>query len=164
MVPAGSTAIKTFADLFASRRQIGYFADDPSVIDLAKKLATANNIDPSQLKMVKLQTDDEAIQVLAKDHNADIVLGDSLHLLPLVQANPQFVQLTDAQYGTPKPISFAVPRNDADFRTLIEVTLQDMERDGTYQKLYQANFAGGTPLNFIIWPGSSTLFGVKTSG
>ena len=63
-----------------------------------------------------------------------------------------------------KAISFAVPRNDADFRVLVDVTLQEMYRDGTYQKIYNANFGVGNPLNVLVWPGASTLFGVKTSG
>ena len=47
---------------------------------------------------------------------------------------------------------------------LVEVTLQEMYRDGTYQKIYNANFGVGNPLNVLVWPGASTLFGVKTSG
>ena len=118
----------------------------------------------SPLSLVPTRQDfNDAIQTLAVDHISAFVFGDSLRLYPIVQANPRFVQLTDASYGA-KPISFAVPRNDADFRVLVDVTLQEMAKDGTYQRLWQATFPVGNPLAIIVWPGSPTLFGVKTTG
>jgi ABC-type amino acid transport substrate-binding protein len=164
MTPFGSTQVRDFGDLFAGiRRNVAYFADDPGAVDLAKKAAEAYRIPADTITFVRLQTDNDAIQTLAVDHISAFVFGDSLRLYPIVQANPRFVQLTDASYGA-KPISFAVPRNDADFRVLVEVTLQEMAKDGTYQRLWQATFPVGDPLSIIVWPGSPTVFGIKTTG
>jgi polar amino acid transport system substrate-binding protein len=165
MVPFGSTAVKDFADLFATRRQIGYFADDPGAVDLIKKEFEKVRIPPDTLVPLRMQVDNDAIQFLVTDHTANAVFADSLRLLPIVQANPKFVQLTEKTYpaGASKPVAFGVPRNDADFRVLVEVTLQDMYRDGTYQKIWEDTFGLGDPLTITVWPGPSTLFGIKTS-
>jgi polar amino acid transport system substrate-binding protein len=162
MVPYGSTAIRTFGDLFSSRRQIAYFADDPNAIELAKKLAGTVRIAPENVKPIPLKTVDDALRILVNERNADIVFGDSLTLIPIVQANPNYVQLTEGEYGDTRPIAFAVPRNDADFRVLVEATLQDMYRDGTYQRIWKDTFAIGEPLTMIVWPGAQSVFGVKT--
>jgi putative glutamine transport system substrate-binding protein len=164
MIPYGSTAIQSFNDLFSSRRQIGYFADDPYAIELAKKLSEGLRMAPDTIRPVPLTSIDDAIERLTTDHTANIVFGDSLRLIPIVQAKPTFVQLTNGEYGDARPIAFAVPRNDADFRVLVEVTLQDMYRDGSYQRIFKDTFAIGDPLSMIVWPGPSTVFGIKTGG
>jgi polar amino acid transport system substrate-binding protein len=163
IIPAGTNAIKAFSDLFATNRQFGYFTDDPGALDAAKQQAQKSNIVVDSLKPIKLQTDEDALSHL-NDRTANLIFGDSLRLYPLAQTYPKFVQLLDPQYGGGKQVAFAVPRNDADFRVLVEATLQDMARDGTYQKIWQSNFGIGTPLSVIVWPGSSTVFGIKTSG
>ncbi|MEP7289792.1 MAG: transporter substrate-binding domain-containing protein [Chloroflexota bacterium] len=162
MTPFGTTVIKKFDDLFATNRQIGYFDDDPAALDLVKKLADKYKINPDSIKGIALKSDQGSLQVLG-DRTANFVFGDSLRLLPIAQANPTAAQMVDGDYGPAKPIAFAVPRNDADFRVLVDVTLQDMYRDGTYQNLWKANFGLGDPLSMVVWPGSSTLFGIKTS-
>jgi polar amino acid transport system substrate-binding protein len=166
MIPFGSTAIKDFSSFFATNRQFGYFADDPEALEVAKKEFEKVRIPLETLKPMRLQVDNDTIQVLVTDRTANAVFADSLRLLPIVQANPKFVQLTEGTYpvGGEKPISFGVPRNDADFRVLVEVTLQDMYRDGTYQKIWTDTFGLGDPLRITVWPGPSTIFGIKTSG
>jgi ABC-type amino acid transport substrate-binding protein len=163
IVPAGTTAIKAFSDLFATNRQFGYFVDDPGALDAAKQQAQKSNIVMDTLKPIKLQSDQDAISRL-NDRTANLIFGDSLRLYPMAQTYPKQVQLLDPQYGSGKQVAFAVPRNDADFRVLVETTLQDMARDGTYQKIWQSNFGIGDPLSIIVWPGSSKPFGIKTSG
>ncbi len=161
MVPKGSTAIQSFGDLFATQRQIGYFADDPAAPDLAASIAQKYQI--AQIKPVSIRTDQDAVDILVNQHNVNVIFGDTLRLASIVQAYPAYVQLVDKSYGQ-KPVSFAVPRNDADFRELVDATLQDMYKDGTYQKIWQADFGIGDPLQIVAWPGPSTLFGIKTSG
>jgi polar amino acid transport system substrate-binding protein len=163
IVPAGTTAVKAFSDLFATNRQFGYFVDDPGALDAAKQQAQKSNIVVDTLKPIKLQTDQDALSHL-NDRTANLVFGDSLRLYPIAQTYPKQVQILDPQYGGGKQVAFAVPRNDADFRVLVEATLQDMARDGTYQKIWQSNFGIGNPLTIVVWPGSSKPFGIKTSG
>ncbi len=166
MTPFGSTLTRDFGDFLVGNRQIGYFADDPGAVDLAKKELDRVHIQSDSLKAIRLQTDNDAIQALVTDHSVRAVFADSLRLQPIVQANPKFVQLTDKTYppGGTRPVAFGVPRNDADFRVLVDVTLQDMYRDGTYQRIWQDTFGLGDPLTVVVWPGPSTLFGIKTSG
>jgi polar amino acid transport system substrate-binding protein len=166
MTPFGSSLITDFKDFFATNRQFAYFADDPDALELAKKEFEKVRIPLDTIKPMRLQVDNDAIQVLVTDRTANAVFGDSLRLWPIVQANPKFVQLTEKTYptGGTKPISFGVPRNDADFRVLVEITLQDMYKDGTYQKIWTDTFGFGDPLTITVWPGPSTLFGIKTSG
>ncbi|HLY28108.1 MAG TPA: transporter substrate-binding domain-containing protein [Aggregatilineales bacterium] len=155
-------SIRSFGDLLSTRRQLGYFADDPGAVDLMQKYATAAHL--ATINPIKLDNDQDGITRLTSDHTVDIIFGDSLRLYPVVQAFPKYVQLTDTEYGGGKQIAFAVPHNDADFRDVVDITLQDMARDGTYQKIWQANFGIGQPLTITIWPGTSQPFGVKTSG
>jgi ABC-type amino acid transport substrate-binding protein len=163
MTPFGSSAVRNFGDLFATQRLIAYFRDDPAAIDLAKKLAETVRINVDTIKPVAIDSIEEAVQRLTSDPRVNVVFADSLRLIPIVTAYPKSVQLTDGEYGDKKPIGFAVPRNDVDFRVLIDVTLQDMYRDGTYANIYKANFNLGEPLQMVVWPGPPQVFGVKTS-
>jgi polar amino acid transport system substrate-binding protein len=162
MTPFGSSQIRAFSDLFSSQRLIAYFRDDAASIDLAKKLAEKVRINPDTIKPVPIDTVEDAVRVLTSDPRVNVVFGDSLRLIPIVNAYPKSVQLTDGEYGDRKPIAFAVPRNDADFRVLVDITLQDMFRDGTYANIYKANFNIGDPLQMVVWPGPQQVFGVKT--
>jgi ABC-type amino acid transport substrate-binding protein len=60
--------------------------------------------------------------------------------------------IEDEQYSR-VPIAIAVPRNDADMRSLVDWTLQDMFLDGTYQQIYNNTFGEGEPLVMLTWAG-----------
>jgi ABC-type amino acid transport substrate-binding protein len=162
MVRIGSD-IEGFGSLRIGVRQIGVYADDANAWEIVKKQTDAVGIPEATLKRVTIRTDADAIDAVFNTQVARVLVADGLRLWPLVQANPKLVQLTKTTYD-PHPLAFGVPRNDADFRVLVEVTLQDMYQDGTYQKLWQENFGLGDPMSFVVWPGPTTVFGVKTTG
>ncbi|MCA9888561.1 MAG: transporter substrate-binding domain-containing protein [Anaerolineae bacterium] len=93
--------------------------------------------------------------------NVDVVFGDSLRLIPHVQADPSRLELTERWY-TRKYEAFALPRNDIDFRLLVDYTLQEMQRDGTLASLSQPVFPPDTDFpGFPYWPGSSDYLGLS---
>ncbi len=105
---------------------------------------------------------------LLVDNNADVVFGDSLELIPNVEANADALKLTTNADGTAiwysrQFIGMAVPRNDIDFRLLVEYTLQELRRDGSLATMLQPvmNPQDMPPLD--IWPGSSQYLGYDLS-
>ena len=156
MIPAGS-AIEGFADLRG--RWVGIFASEPGTADrvneLADEVRTAVNI-------FTIINDEDAVYSMLVDQNADVVFGDSLRLLPLVEANGELVKLTDRWYSR-EYYAIAVPRNDPDMLSLVEITLQDMVADGTFAQLWASTLAFGEPTAFEHWPGARGQFlGVRT--
>ncbi len=147
MIPVGRN-IAGFADLLSSTRWVGVFAGDANAFPLALKLAKSAGV--ISLNKLEIPTDDELIPDF-RDQNITVAFGDSLRLMPIAAANPKAVTLTDKEY-TKTPIAFAVPRNDSDFRALVEETLQDMAKDGTYQRLWKDQFNVGDPLPIVYWP------------
>ncbi len=163
MVRVGS-GIQTFAALREGVRTIGTFNNDPAAFDIARKLAASVGVREDAIPGARYATDDEAVQAVF-NNNVRIFFADSFRLLPLAQANARSVELTKTLYER-KPISFGAPLNDADFRVLVEITLQEMYRDGAYGRIWSSVFGAGTPptVSMIIWPGTLAPFGVKTGG
>ena len=93
--------------------------------------------------------------------NIDVVFGDSLRLIPHVQTDPGQLELTDRWY-TRDYEAFALPRNDIDFRLLVNYTLQAMLRDGTLANLSQPVFPSDSDFPmFDYWPGSNENLGLS---
>ena len=79
-------------------------------------------------------TEERAAITILDDRNADVLYGDSLLLLPIYQFNTGEFQFGERWY-TREYLTFAVPRNDIDFKRLVDYTLQEMLRDGTLDTL-----------------------------
>ncbi|MFW5709115.1 MAG: transporter substrate-binding domain-containing protein [Chloroflexota bacterium] len=111
--------------------------------------------------------------------DAEAVFGDSLKLIPHVQANPESLELTRADDdtsgrwyslsyrqdidGAPRQMVMAVPRNDIDFRLLVEYTMQEFIKEGLlYDWLNPLMLPADIP-RFEVWPGPSTYFGLNLS-
>ncbi|GAB4570138.1 MAG: hypothetical protein Kow0077_03660 [Anaerolineae bacterium] len=145
--------IEGFADLRGGR-WVGIFASEPGTADQVNALAESVN---TAVNIFTIVNDEDAVFSLTVEKNIDVVFGDSLRLLPQVTANPELVELTDRWYST-EYYAFAVPRNDPDFWALVEVTLQEIARDGTFARLYQEYVAAGDPVTVYVWPGDNTVF------
>ena len=91
---------------------------------------------------------------MVDEDNLDAIYGDNLRLLALMRDGDyeERVKILDTPYGDDMPIAFALPRNDADFRTQIDTVLQEMVEDGTYQRLWAEHFGIGEPLPIMVWP------------
>jgi hypothetical protein len=57
-----------------------------------------------------------------------------------------------------------VPRNDLDFRLLVEYTLQELVKDGTLGTLLHPVMLPDEIPAFDVWPGPSEYFGMSLAG
>jgi len=163
MIVRVKSGITGFASLQDGRRVIATYADDANAFEIARKLAISVGIPEAQIQNVKVNTDQDAIDAVFGQQTARMLFADSMRAIPVAAANKPYVDIVDKLYE-PRPLAFGVPRNDADFRVLVEVTLQEMVKDGTYVRLWNENWNAGDPLHIIIWPGAAQIFGLKTTG
>ncbi len=147
MRPVGSP-IEGFADLRGGR-WVGILASQPGTADQVNALAAEVN---AVVNIFTIVNDEDAAYAMLVDQNADVVYGDSLRLQPVLEANAGQVELTGRWY-TREYNTLAVPRHDPDFLTLVEVTLQDIAADGTFEALWQATSGAGEPVAIEQWPG-----------
>ncbi len=158
MVKAGEN-ITGFNDLRG--RWIAIFASEPGVADRVNALAESVNTRVEIFTIVREQ--DAAFHILV-ENNADVVYGDSLKLIPHVQANSDLLRLITREerenpWYSRSYIAFAVPRNDIDFRLLVEYTLQELALDGTLATLLQPVMLPEDLPTFDVWPGPSLYLG-----
>ena len=114
--------------------------------------------------------EDAAFAILAAtDINLDAVFGDSIRLAPHIAGNPDTLSLLSDADGRPiffsrEYLSLATPRNDLDFRLLVEYTMQEMALDGTLATLISPVADPGAQPPIEVWPGPSTTLGVNLAG
>jgi len=163
MVPANS-GINSFADLRS--RIVGVFAAEEGAADRVAQLAQSQSAIVRNTFSI-LREQDAAFGMLV-DQNYNAVFGDSVRLLPHVQAQPDLLRLIQDSDGNPfwysrRYLHFAVPRNDIDFHLLVEYSLQELALDGTLASAL-ANIVPGDELPPIdIWPGASEYLGFDLS-
>jgi len=78
--------------------------------------------------------------------------GWRVDLLNLAYANPGFLVLDERL--TRRPIALGLRQNDAEFRDLVDLTLQALAVEGRYAALYDDWFGSDPPLALQVWPGS----------
>lgn len=108
-------------------------------------------------------TQDGAARSILQDLNANVLYGDTLDLLPIYRENSDAFKFGPTWYSR-EYFVLALPRNDIDFRRLVNYTLQEMQRDGTLDTL----LIPLTPpdenlLTLDIWPGSTEFLGLRLS-
>lgn len=153
LVPSNET-LNGFGEM-TGNPYIAYLISDPNAAEVLRQVAESVNRPvrtygalPGQLVYSMLESD-----------NADFAFGDSLDLLPELEANGDLVRLTLTDSGRPRwyglrSVAFAVPRNDSDFRLLVEYTLQDLYIDGTLDRLLQPVSIPNEPrLPLEVWSG-----------
>jgi ABC-type amino acid transport substrate-binding protein len=153
MVPATSN-LTGFADMLGTGWWIGYFADDGLDAEHIKKFASYFGVGQNIREPFAIQRESDAIYIMITEQNVKAIYGDNLRLLALMRESDQGNDvkiLDDTPYGDDLPITFAVPRNDADFRDRVNQTLQDMAHDGTYQRIWSQDFGMGDPLPIPYW-------------
>jgi ABC-type amino acid transport substrate-binding protein len=158
MVQANSD-IEGFLDLRGGK-WIAIANNEPGVRDRVIALAESVNV---RVNIYETREQDIAFSILSED-NAEVAFADSLKLIPHVQANPNDLTLTKRQpdiWYSRSYVTFAVPRNDIDFRLLVEYTLQELIRDGTLAALLQPVMMPDEIPNFEIWPGASDYLGIS---
>lgn len=114
--------------------------------------------------------EDAAFAILAAtDINLDAVFGDSIRLRPHILNNPDTLSLLSDADGHPiffsrEYLSLAMPRNDLDFRLLVDYTMQEMALDGTLAAIISPAGDPASQTRFDIWPGSSSFMGLNLAG
>jgi polar amino acid transport system substrate-binding protein len=156
------SGVQGFGDLRTGSRVIGTYADDPEAFEIARNLAISVGINAQTIRNVRFNDEREAVTAVF-ENNVRLFFGDALRIVPLAQANANRVALTPRLYD-PRPLAFGVPRNDVPFRMLVEATLQEMARDGTYERLWREQWNIGEPLPQIIYLGGGELFGFRLTG
>ncbi len=152
---------ETFSDLRG--RWVGVFATEPGAADRVNDLASSAN---SGVRIFTIRREQDTAIVILEQTSADVAFGDSLKLIPFVQAQPdQFRLTTRGNTGDPwysrVYVGFAVPRNDIDFRLLVEYTLQEFARSGQLQSMLGPVMLPEDIPTFDFWPGSSEYLGFQ---
>lgn len=156
-----SDEYETFLDLRG--RVVGIFNNEEGAEERAKALAASAN---SGVRFFVINNEANAPDVLLSQNNANAVFGDSLKLVPLVQASPNDLRLTrrgtnpDAWYSRVY-VGMAVQRNDIDFRLLVDYTIQEMYRSGKMQSLLGQVLLPEDMPKADIWPGISDYLSFK---
>jgi polar amino acid transport system substrate-binding protein len=141
--------------------------NEPTAASRAVEIAESVNV---RIEIEQLREQDLGFALLAdEDLDAAAVFGDSLKLVPHVQAEPERLRLTldendRARWYSRTYLSLAVPYNDIDFRLLVEYTLQEMARDGTLQELLEPLILPQDMPRFEIWPGPATYLTFNLNG
>ena len=164
MVPSGGI-VGGIGDLRG--RVIGVFADEPGAAERVTAIAEAQRVILRSTFSI-LREQDAAFGMLV-DLNYHAVFGDSLRLLPLLQAQPDMLALLTNADGNPlffsrQYLSLAVPRNDIDFRLLVEYTLQEMALDGGLANALANVTVPGGLVTMDVFPGERTYLGYTLSG
>jgi ABC-type amino acid transport substrate-binding protein len=141
---------------------IGVFQDQQFAREIVAREAARENAIIDDFYIIDREQD--AAFVMLAENNADVVLGDSLRLIPHVQAAPDDLRLLSRSDGsgiwfTRNFVGLAVPRNDLDFRLLVEYTLQELARDGELQSLLQPVMMPEDIPTFELWPGATSFMG-----
>lgn len=133
----------------------------------ARAIEWAESIN-AQINIYRTQEEDVANAIL-EERNADVAYGDSLKLIPILDANPNRFVLTKTDDGRPRWYSrsymaLATPPNDLDFRLLVDYTLQEMSLDGTLTAILQPIMLPDEGMALDYWPGSDTFYGLDLGG
>ncbi len=160
MLVKKNSDIESFNELRGGR-WVGVFASEPGSADQVNDLADSINTAVNIYTMIREQ--DVPFYIL-EDNNADVAFGDSLKLIPQVQNRPDDFRLAARCAGcdpwyTREYVAMAVPRNDIDFRLLVEYTIQEMAQDGTLNTLLQPVMMPDEFIKVDLWPGLPQYLG-----
>ena len=144
-------------------KAVGVFNNEQGTVDILRSLAEEVNAlidDPYSIR-----EEDVAFSILAaEDINLDAVFGDSMRLVPALESNPDELAVVTNADGRSRWYSqsymvMAVPRNDIDFRLLVDYTLQELILDGTLQNLTTPVLRPQDIPRYDVWPGAFEYLG-----
>lgn len=143
--------------------------NEPTAAARAVDIAEGINV---RIEIVQFREQDLAFALLEDDEvEAEVVFGDSVRLIPHVRQFPDLLRLTTAEdrgldepWYSRQPVVFAVPRNDVDFRLLVEYTLQELYREGVLSEVLLPLMLPEDRPTLEIWPGSTDYLGYRLSG
>ncbi|MBE2183943.1 MAG: transporter substrate-binding domain-containing protein [Anaerolineae bacterium] len=148
---------------------VGIFADESDARAILTERAEAARAIVDDVYQLANESDAAFAILVGTDLNLTAVFGDSMRLLPHLQANPDTLELLSDSEGNPiffsrHYLALATPRADLDFELLVDYTLQEMMRDGTLASvLAPVTTAQGIP-PMEIWPGATDFLGFAVTG
>ena len=157
LMAGANSRIAGFNDLRG--RIIGLVLGDEGARERAQAWADSIN---ASVRFFQTTEAGAALQLL-EFNNVNAVYADSLLLAAHLQANPNTLRLTERWYSR-SSITFGLPYNDADFRLLVNYTIQELVRDGTLESLSGALILSDDLPNFEITPGESQVAGINLAG
>ncbi|NJL59455.1 MAG: transporter substrate-binding domain-containing protein, partial [Desulfobacteraceae bacterium] len=93
----------------------------------------------------------KAVEAL-KSGEIEAFATDSVALSKFAEEDPN-LKITGEPFGR-EPYGIGIPNHDSRFRDLVNLTLQAMKADGTYNAIYCRWFPNTTPYPIEIWPGT----------
>ena len=145
---------------------VGFFESEEGARDRVYDLAEGANVILNG--DFTIFNEEDAVFGMTAQANYDAVFGDSLKLVPHVQANADVVRLTtggdNGGWYSRHYLALAVPRNDVDFRLLVDYTLQELSRDGTLTTLVEPVMLAEEVPHLEVWPGPSDYLGYHLAG
>ena len=145
MVPRNSS-ITGFNDLRG--QWIGIIREDEGAEARAREWADSINATVN----IYTTREADAVHTILVDHNADVIYGDNLRLLPHLEANPRDVKLTDRWYSQTY-MAIAIPPNDIPFQRLVNYSLQDMVVNGRLRVITTPVMLPDEAPSFEVWLG-----------
>lgn len=123
--------------------------------------AAVREAEEAQARIEGFQTDESSIALqLLEDLNADVAFADVFKLIPHLEAYPDGLRLTDEWY-TREYLVAALPLNDADFRLLVDYSIQSLVRDGTLNGLWAGLLRPEDMPQLEIYPGPTEFLGFE---
>lgn len=123
--------------------------------------AAVREAEAAQARIAGFQTDESSIALqLLDDLNADVAFADVAKLMAHLEAYPDGLRITDEWYSKEYVVA-AVPQNDADFRLLVDYSIQALVRDGTLARLWQGLLPPDDVPELEIYPGPTEFLGYE---
>ena len=144
-------------------KAVGVFNNESGVAEVLRNQAAAARAIVSDPFIVREQ--DAAFTILAAtDINLDAIMGDSMKFIVALEDNPEELAILSNADGraiwfSRSYLAMAVPRNDLDFRLLVDYTLQEMILDGTLQTLTAPVLRPQDVPRYDVWPGAVEYMG-----
>ncbi|HYO89519.1 MAG TPA: transporter substrate-binding domain-containing protein [Candidatus Limnocylindrales bacterium] len=150
-------------------KAVGIFSDDQASRDVLVAQAEAVRAVVNDIYQVANDEDAAFAILAATDINLDAVFGDSIRLRPHILNNPDTLSLLSDADGRPiffsrEYLSLATPRNDLDFRLLVEYTMQEMALDGTLATIISPAADPASQPPYEVWPGAASFMGRDLAG
>ncbi|NDJ86917.1 MAG: transporter substrate-binding domain-containing protein [Chloroflexi bacterium] len=115
---------------------IGYFQDAPQNKEYLESLDRSYSV-------YRFLNSEEAVEEIFETRDIDALFGDTIRLLAFMDRYDNIPWTLQPELLGPEPFQplvIGVPRNDADFLTLVNWTLGEMFADGTLERLWSENY------------------------
>lgn len=148
--------IYTFVDL--RTEWVAVFADEEGAADAVRALADEQRVRIDGF--FTIVNEEDAVFGMVAEDNYDAVYGDSIKLRVHLEQNPEDVRLLvgaddEPLWFDPSYVAFAVPRNDLDFRLLVEYSIQELARTGEIYDLLLPVMLPEEMPRYTIQPGQN---------